>query len=218
LFLLSAAFWWFFEYLNRFVQNWYYTGIGSLTPLEYFLFATLPFATVLPAVMGTYELLATFPRLSTGLHPFAPLRFRRPRLAAGVALLLGCIGLAGIGVRPDLFFPLLWLAPLIILTSLQVLRGEPTRLSDPAGGNWSTVCLLACAALICGFFWEMWNYHSLAKWVYSVPYVGRFRIFEMPVLGYAGYLPFGLECAVVADLLNRVAASSAAARRTNTHD
>jgi hypothetical protein len=31
--------------------------------------------------------------------------------------------------------------------------------------------------------------------------VHRFEIFEMPVLGYAGYLPFGLECAVVADLL-----------------
>jgi hypothetical protein len=47
----------------------------------------------------------------------------------------------------------------------------------------------------------MWNFYSLAKWKYSIPLVHRFAIFEMPVLGYAGYLPFGLECAVVAALM-----------------
>jgi hypothetical protein len=52
------------------------------------------------------------------------------------------------------------------------------------------------AALACGVFWELWNYHSLAKWVYTVPFVQRWPIFEMPLLGYAGYLPFGLECAL----------------------
>jgi hypothetical protein len=30
--------------------------------------------------------------------------------------------------------------------------------------------------------------------------VDRFRIFEMPLLGYAGYLPFGIECAAIAAL------------------
>ena len=45
----------------------------------------------------------------------------------------------------------------------------------------------------------MWNYGSLARWIYDVPYVGRFKFFEMPVLGYAGYLPFGWECAVIGD-------------------
>ena len=29
----------------------------------------------------------------------------------------------------------------------------------------------------------------------------RFHIFAMPILGYAGYLPFGLECVVVANLV-----------------
>jgi len=27
-------------------------------------------------------------------------------------------------------------------------------------------------------------------------------IFEMPALGYAGYLPFGLECAVIGELID----------------
>ena len=52
---------------------------------------------------------------------------------------------------------------------------------------------LAFAALICGFFWEFWNYWAVPKWTYTVPYVGFFKIFEMPLLGYLGYLPFGLE-------------------------
>jgi len=50
----------------------------------------------------------------------------------------------------------------------------------------------------------MWNAHSLAKWEYSIPYVHRFLLFEMPALGYSGYLPFGLECAAVAKLLEEL--------------
>jgi len=30
----------------------------------------------------------------------------------------------------------------------------------------------------------------------------------MPILGYAGYLPFGLECAVIAGMLERVRAGT----------
>jgi hypothetical protein len=37
----------------------------------------------------------------------------------------------------------------------------------------------------------------LAKWVYSVPWVHRFQIWEMPLIGFGGYLPFGVECAAV---------------------
>ena len=55
------------------------------------------------------------------------------------------------------------------------------------------------AALVCGFFWELWNWQSVAKWVYTVPGVQRWHVFEMPLLGYAGYLPFGLECLMIAE-------------------
>lgn len=199
LFPLSAAFWWFFEYLNRFVQNWHYIGSQDFSPLEYLVYATLPFATVLPAVLGTHDLLATYPRLSAGLRNFWRLEIRRGKRAARDVLLPAAAGLALIGVWPDYLFPLLWLAPLMILVSLQILLGRPTVFSGVRNGDWRRIYLLAVSALICGFFWEMWNYHSAAKWIYSVPFVGRFRIFEMPILGYAGYLPFGLECAVVAD-------------------
>jgi hypothetical protein len=39
----------------------------------------------------------------------------------------------------------------------------------------------------------MWNYHSNPKWIYHVAWGGGFHIFEMPLLGYGGYLPFSLE-------------------------
>ena len=201
LFLISAGFWWFFEYLNRFVQNWYYQGINQITAFEYVVFATLPFSTVLPAVLGTYELLETFPRLSAGLNDFIKLLVGHPRPVAFAALVISCVALAGIGVWPDLLFPALWLSPLFIITSYQALRGQPTIFSRIAAGDWRRIWLLALAALICGFFWEMWNFYSLAKWKYSVPFVGRFHIFEMPILGYAGYIPFGLECAVIAEFI-----------------
>ncbi|MDA0991731.1 MAG: hypothetical protein O3A51_13395, partial [Verrucomicrobia bacterium] len=199
LFGVSAAFWWFFEYLNRFVQNWYYVGADVLSPLQYVVFATLPFATVLPAVMGTSELLQAYPRLTAGLSAMRPLSLKRPNRVAGLALLLAASGLALIGVFPSQLFPLLWVSPLIILTAIQQLGGRATILAPLARGDWSRLARLALAALICGVFWELWNDHSLAKWIYQVPYVGRFKIFEMPILGFAGYLPFGLECAVIAE-------------------
>ncbi|MCX5879514.1 MAG: hypothetical protein NTY44_10440 [Deltaproteobacteria bacterium] len=65
------------------------------------------------------------------------------------------------------------------------------------------------AALLCGLFWEMWNFYSLAKWVYHVPFVQRFHLFEMPLLGYAGYLPFGMECLVVAEMVLKGKGNSA---------
>jgi hypothetical protein len=55
------------------------------------------------------------------------------------------------------------------------------------------VVALWLGGLICGFFWELWNFYAFPKWIYHVPFVGFGHIFEMPFLGYGGYLPFALE-------------------------
>jgi len=201
LFLLSAAFWWFFEYLNRFVQNWYYVECGHFTPLQYFIAATLPFSTVLPAVLSTEQWLAADPGRFAGLEHFFPLRCRRPKAAAWLTLAVSAAGLFLIGPYPGQLFPLLWVAPLLLLLSFRALANRPPVFHELASGDWRRVFRFCLAALICGFFWEMWNYGSLAKWIYTIPYVHRFPLFEMPILGYAGYLPFGLECAVIAVML-----------------
>ena len=122
--------------------------------------------------------------------------------AAGAALV--CIG-----IWPEFVYPLVWVAPLLVLTALQRLRGDQTIFAPLASGDWRPLWRVALAALICGFFWELWNYRSLVHWEYSIPYVHRFELFHMPVLGYAGYLPFGLECLAVARLLDRPVHQSA---------
>ena len=143
LFVLSALFWWYFEYLNRFVQNWYYVGLTDLSKMQYFVYATLPFSTVLPAVLGTRDLLETWPALSEGLHSFIFIRVTRPRVWAWVVLLASCAGLAAVGVWPDILFPLLWLAPLLVITSLQCIRGQRTIFAALERGNWRNIVLLA---------------------------------------------------------------------------
>jgi len=44
---------------------------------------------------------------------------------------------------------------------------------------------------------------QFGQWEYSISFVHKFQIFEMSLLGYAGYLPFGLECTVIGDLMER---------------
>jgi hypothetical protein len=40
----------------------------------------------------------------------------------------------------------------------------------------------------------MWNYFALPGWYYTVPFFDAGpHLFEMPLPGYTGYLPFGLE-------------------------
>ena len=200
LFLLSAGFWWYFEYLNRFVQNWHYVGIDTFGPFEYFIYATLPFSTVLPAVLCTKEWLESFPQVTLPLRDFWPVRIRRWRLAAILSLVVGGAGLAGLGVWPNALYPAVWMSPILIMASLQVLFDGRSLFAKLQHGDWRSVWVPALAGLCCGLLWELWNSKSLAHWQYTVPYVQRFSLFEMPLLGYAGYLPFGIECALIAEL------------------
>jgi hypothetical protein len=147
LFPVSAAFWWCFEYLNRYVQNWYYVG-QHYGAWEYF-WAVLPqFATVMPAVLGTQEWLRSFERLDGAFARFQPIRFRRPRAVAGAVLGVSALGLAGIGVWPDYLFPLIWLSPGLLLVSLHALEGERHVLSDIAVGDWRPAVSAALASVL----------------------------------------------------------------------
>lgn len=203
LFPASALFWWFFEFLNRFVQNWYYLGVDIFGPTGYVVFASLAFSTVLPAVLSTHAFLRTFPALDKGLTGLRPIAPARPRIIAGLSLLSGGTGLMFIGIWPDHLFPLLWVAPLLIFCALQTLSGRQNIFSPLRRGDWRNVAVPALAALTCGFFWEMWNLKSLSGWEYAIPFVNRFPVFKMPVAGYGGYLPFGLECLVIGQIILR---------------
>lgn len=203
LFPASALFWYLFEYLNQFTGNWIYTGTGVAEhdALNWFLRSALPFSTVLPAVLVTRDLFATWPSLSRGLGDFVRLRPVRPQSTARAVLMAGVLGLVAIAVRPDSFYALVWVAPPLLIVAIQGACGERHLFSGVASGNWRDPWLAVLAALFCGFCWELWNIFSLARWTYHIPNAQVLHVFEMPLLGYAGYLPFGLTCVVAAQLL-----------------
>ncbi len=78
--------------------------------------------------------------------------------------------------------------------------GLPSSPASLAGERREHLCLLA-AGLICGLWWEAWNYSAIAKWVYTLPVLNFGKVFEMPLLGYLGFPPFALECAVMYNFL-----------------
>ena len=194
----SSLFWWFFEYLNRFVWNWYYLGIAELSAATYTLYATLCFASVLPAVYATAEFLGTFRFFDDRVYDGMAWRpdVRSP-VSRAVLAALSLVGLTGIVFFPDCAYPLLWISPLMVFVLVQVMLGERCLLDRLKTGAWGLVFRFAVAALVCGLCWETWNYYALAKWVYAVPWVHGWQIWEMPLIGFAGYLPFGVECAAV---------------------
>ena len=191
LFAVSSLFWWIFEGLNIPVQSWHYILDQPYSPLAYFLLASLNFSTVLPAVMEIAEFLSTF----KPLHPRLPADLPGPRLPLATLLgveLLGWLCLVLPWLFPRYCFVLIWLSIVLILDPINNFAGRKSALAHIAAGDWHFF-VLPLAGLCCGFLWELWNFYALPKWYYTIPYVGFWKIFEMPALGYLGYLPFALE-------------------------
>lgn len=191
LFAISAPFWWYFERLNTYVGNWHYLEWRPIGGAEYIFWSSLAFSTVIPGVLAVSELVHTFWRADD-----APVSTRRERLPWPIAAAIIAFGFVTLGlslVFPKQCFPFLWLSLFFILDPLNGALGEDSLIVRARAGAWRGIGRLAVAGLICGFFWEMWNKPSLPKWYYTVPYVGFGKIFEMPALGYGGYLPFALE-------------------------
>jgi hypothetical protein len=190
LFVASAPVWWLFEIVNSRTGNWEYLGTHTLTPLEYYTLCTLSFSTVMPAVFETAELARTFGWMQkfASWRPIVPTR----RLCLGW-LLTGATMLALTLLWPKVFYPFVWISLAMIFEPLNRRLGRRHLLEWLQHGDWRPVLALSLGALVCGFFWEMWNYWSCPKWIYHTPGAGFLHVFEMPLLGYGGYVPFGLE-------------------------
>lgn len=190
LFVVSMPAWWLFEVINWRVQNWHYLGREIFTHLEYGILSSISFSTVIPAVFGAAELAASFDflrRLKRG-----PV-IRSDRRTTLLFFTLGLLTFALMIAWPLYFFPFVWLSVYFILEPINVWLGHRSLARWTHSGDWRPVFTLWLGVLLCGFFWEMWNFFSYPKWAYSVPWVDFLHVFEMPVLGYGGYLPFALE-------------------------
>lgn len=190
LFIVSAPVWWLFEIFNWRLANWQYLGSEAFTPFQFWLWATLNFSTVIPAVFGSAELVGSFGWLQK-IRPGWVIRTDRRTTFSFFCL--GWLMLALMLLFPRVFFPFAWLSVYFILEPVNVWLENHSLAACTAQGDWRPVFALWLGVLLTAFFWEMWNYYSYPKWVYHVSWGNVFHIFEMPLLGYGGYLPFSLE-------------------------
>ena len=96
-------------------------------------------------------------------------------------------------VWPAIFFPFAWICLYFILEPVNIWLGNRSLAERTRDGDWRPVLALWLGVLITAVFWEMWNFRSYPKWTYQVPWGDCLHLFEMPLLGYGGYLPFSLE-------------------------
>ena len=196
-FILSAPGWWLFELINLRIGNWEYVGREHFSDLEYALYCTLSFSTVLPAILGTTELVLT--------SRFVQRAERGPKLTSSAWLpalcaMIGLAMLAAMLIWPSVFYLFCWTSLVFLFEALSAWLGRGGMSADLKRGDWRLWSALWIAGLACGFLWEMWNFWSYPKWIYHVPGADFWRVFEMPLLGYLGYLPFAMEQYLFAEL------------------
>lgn len=193
LFVYSSPFWWAFEALNIPVQNWHYQFDHPYSLVAYIVITSLDFSTVLPAVMELVELVAGFAPLRPRLDALDPGPLATRRLVT-VLLGLGAVMVILPFLFPRYAFGALWLCLIFLLDPINNRARRKSALGHLLAGDWRFFVTVPLATLICGFFWEMWNSRALPGWWYSVPLVGAApHLFAMPLPGYLGYLPFGIE-------------------------
>ena len=192
MFIVASPYWWAFEGINQITQNWVYVtpteeDSGGLVGV---IQASLSYSTVVPAVFEVSELIGSFGFIKRFAR-LPSLVLSRPQI-----ILAGVFGLGSLVtmlIWPTYLFPITWLCLFFIFDPINNLTGRPSIIAQVKNGDYRTVVAFALGALVCGFFWEMWNRDASVSWEYNIGYLDFARIFQMPLLGYGGYLPFGLE-------------------------
>ena len=187
----SVAFWLFFEMVNLRMQNWHYVNVVGnlwLRWVGYFI----SFATVLPCMFETYELIGC-------LNFYSKVKTRTmlfPKSWIPIFYLTGILFLFLPLFFPRYCFPLIWLGVFLCLDPTNYLHESSSLMQDWEKGNFRRLLLLLTAGLICGFLWEFWNFWATSKWFYTVPFFERLKIFEMPLAGFLGFPFFAVEAFV----------------------
>ena len=190
MFVVAMPYWWTFEAINNVTHNWVYIGSNENTNVLDYLESSLAFSVVIPAVFEVSELIGSFGFVKRFARLPALVLNRQQVILVAV---LGLTSLAALLVWPTYLFPITWICLFFIFDPINHLTGRPSIISQVRNGDFRLVIAFALGALVCGFFWEMWNNEASVSWEYNVGIFDFARIFQMPLLGYGGYLPFGLE-------------------------
>lgn len=196
---LSVPVWLIFELFNLRIHNWSYHNLPPNTLVRW-LGYFIAFATVIPALM---ELSRFFK------HLFREKTMNLFRLNITPSLIWGSLFLGIICIflpliRPEIFFPLVWLCLWFLLEPVNYWLGNPTLIKVISGRHWTSLWSWMMAGLTAGILWEFWNFWSGSHWEYSIPYLNFGKIFQMPVFGYGGFIPFALEIFAVVQLISYV--------------
>jgi hypothetical protein len=193
----SVVVWLFFEIWNFQLQNWRYVGVIELTWLRWVAYA-VSFATVLPGILEVDTLLGNFNVVRRAHGPAIRVS---GRVLNGL-IVVGVVMMALVMLLPRYCFPLLWGGMVFILDPLIYERDrDASLLGQAAQGSYARLLRLMLAGLSCGVLWEFWNYWSGAKWIYTIPFFNFWKVFEMPLVGFVGFMPFALECYLFWQLL-----------------
>jgi hypothetical protein len=205
--VLSISGWLIFEYFNFFIRlNWYYPLAGLISHDKFLIYAVLGSSAFIPMAFEWYQFLCTFPGLAVK-YKFGPKVQWSANLRIGI-MIVAFAGLVASAFFPDQLFFVVWLSPMIIMTIGLGLLGIWTPFTSiKKNGDWSFLLVFAPTFLFQGFFVEGANWLSVPHdssglihgynpgyWTYVIPYVNQLHIFEMPLLGYLGYLPFSVYC------------------------
>lgn len=199
--IVSLFGWLFFEFFDYFVnENWYYPQADILPHKITVAVYLIAYTTVWPAVFQWYNLINTFPKFVARYQDGPKVNLKGSWLLAA-----GFIAMVLMVILPLPMFWMVWIGPFAVFSGILVLLNIDNPITSMAKGNWSPALVIALACFLNGFVWEMWNYGSALDtsiaatnpnyWKYNIPYVYVPRILsEMPVLGYFGYMPFGVLC------------------------
>jgi hypothetical protein len=209
--VVSIPLWLVFEFFNLFIRNWQYINLPENLAWRALGYAW-SFATIWPGIFETADLIGA---LRGGRSPLplrsAPARDRGsdPAVARGS----GVGALSIVAGAAMLVWPLVWPSPylaapvwlgfIFLLDPLNARLGAEALTRDWREGRTDRTINLMLAGLTCGFLWEFWNYWARTKWIYSVPILERFKVFEMPLPGYLGFSAFALECFTMYGIVRR---------------
>lgn len=207
----SSTGWMVFDYVNYYIdENWYYPNGKLINPTVFYSYGLIGSSAFLPQIFEWSILLKSTSYFKNKYSGGPAVRFS-PYFFGGM-MFAGFVFLFVVVYYPQKLFYAIWLSPLFILVGLLPFF----RIWSPANpiterGDWSVLVIIAIAGLIQGTLWEFWNFFSVehcpflspgmcpgseannpAFWEYAIPYVNVRHIFEMPVLGYFGYIPFAI--------------------------
>ncbi len=188
----SVVCWLVFELYNLHMRNWIYVGLPQnlvVRSLGY----VWSFATIFPAILETSDLLQVV---------FQKVRIKPRKISRATLFIHMVFGLLCLTV-PMLFphstakylIPFVWIGFALFLEPINYFLGGRSLFRYFENGELKQLFSLMLSGLVCGGLWEFWNYWAEARWVYDVPFSWSGpKVFEMPLAGFLGFIPFAVEC------------------------